>query len=350
MIAHILDSRPNGKTIFSDFSINLGESPILTDYFQNQIIKISKDSAASLAILADEYVEEMTPIYQQIISESNQPNSFINASKVLGERLYEIMVGDKRIKAGDLVICTFTTENFPSITMFAILKLDLTHAVRHKPKKIAKNRWEVTLHPISDALPSLGERLQKAAILIKKENPGWELLVLDRQVAEPETSPAAYFFLRRFLGAEWQLTPEAQTNRFFGSVAGVAAALYKREEVESWTEAANIFQSIEVALDSERIDRKNFVQNLPVHEKTKDLVHESLMEANLDNEIVVDRDTAAKLTGKVRYQGEGDLLLTASSDVYDQLVDEEGPEEGENQSYVITIRTRRWQRLKSRRR
>lgn len=341
MIVHILDGKPGGTTIFSDMPIDLAQSSVLTEYFQNQIIKVSQDGAARLARLVDEYAPDMHPLYQQIVT---QPAEFVSESKKLGKRLHKIMVEDQRIVAGDLIICVVAAASYPDAHLLALLKLNPTHAIVHRSRKDKKGRWIVTLEAIADALPTAGERLQKAAIVRQTGDTEWELLVLDRQVGDPAMRPAADFFLRRFLGADWKLTAQAQTTRTFGAIAGVATNLYKRKDPACWTEAANIFQHLDVALGADQIDLDNVVQSMDVKEETKQAIQKELNKVLVQREIEVDRTMADKLTGKVRYRGEDDLVLSASSDVYKRLVTEsEGP------PYRIVIQTRRWQRLKPRR-
>jgi hypothetical protein len=349
MILHILDGSPAGTTVFSDVPIELGHSPVTTAYFQNQIVKVSQDGAARLAILDEAYAPHVAPLYRKIVV---QPADFVPASQELGDRLYQIMRGDQRIAAGDLVTCVFTADGYDG-SLLALLKLDPTHAIVHRSRQDAQGRWIVTLEAIADALPTVGERLQKAAFAwhrpdAEPEDTGWELLVLDRQVGEPGKRPAADFFLRRFLGAKWKLTPQSQTNRAFGAVAGVAARLYRSDDPARWTEAADIFHHLDAALRSQRIDLDTFVQDMDVQEDTRRAIREELDQVLVQRELEVHRATADKLICKVRFRGEDDLVLTASADVYERLVKEATIQDGDHWLYRITIETRRWQRLKPR--
>ena len=344
MIVHILDGRPGGTAIFSDVPIDPGQSPVSTAYFQNQIVKVSQDDAARLAQLDEGYAPEVAPLYQQVIA---QPADFAPASQKLGKRLHQIMLNDQRIAAGDLVTCVFTATDY-DVPLLAMLKLNPTHAIVHRYRQDAQGRWIVTLEAVADALPTVGERLQKAALVRQSGDAEWELLVLDRQVGEPRRRPAADFFLRQFLGARWQRTPESQTNRVFGAGAAVAARRCKSNVPARWEEAANIYQYLDVALRGKRIDLDNFVQNVAVQDDTRKALQREFDKTLVQRQFAVHRATADRLTHKVRYRGDNGLMLTAPAGVYNQLVRKTTIQKAGLSLLQITIETRRWQRLKPR--
>jgi hypothetical protein len=352
VVAHVLDCREvarkeeEDKTVFSDAPIDLENRLLLSKYFKDQIINVSQDESVGMAVLADEYKEELAPLYQKIISISDE---FVPASKVLGERLYKIMLGDRRIAPGVLSVCVFRAANANYVPMLALLKLNIANTFVPHVGMDEKGRKVVTIQVIPDALPAAGERLQKAALIRKLENPGLEMLVLDRQVGDREMRPAADFF-RRFLGAEWKFTPEVQMMRLFGILTEKAAEFYKSDDPQEWAVGDYIYQSLDVAFRSRRINLNVFVQDMGVQEDIKQNIRRELEEMQVPTVIDVNPDLAERLIGKVRYRGDHDLVMTASADIYDQLVREETIQEGGVSLKRICITTRRWQRLKPRKR
>lgn len=344
MIVHIINVRSGNNTVLSDVPVDLSKNPITEEYFQNHIKNVSQDNAAGFAGLADKYKPEMAPVYQQIIT---QPSEFVSASQILGKRLHEIMLKDQRIAPGDLVVCVFKASNYPDKPMLALLKLDPTQAILHYSGKDKKGRWIVTLKVVPDALPTLGERLQKAAFVKPTNSTKWKLLVLDRQVGKPDERPAAYFFLKRFLGAAWKLTPESRLKRLYGKIIDFAFTLKKSDDPLQRKEADTIIQSLDTALCTQKeIDIDNYIENLKIREKTSKNLKEQL-EKVLDKKIFkIDDDTAKRLTRKVKYRGEDGLMLNAPSNVYKALVTEEIIKENGVPKHRITIKTRYWQRLR----
>ena len=345
LIVHVLDcgksENEKDRTIFSDFSIDLRNNSIMSEYFRKQIINVSQDEASNLAVLSDEYEAEMSPLYEKIVF---QESEFIPISKAMGERLHKIMIGDRRIAPGVLVFCVFTTSDVASPLM-ALLKLDITDIFVHDINKTKDGLWQVTLKAIPNALPTTRERLQKAALISRQENPGWEMWVLDRQVGEKDKQPAADFF-RRFLGAKWKYTSEQLTRASLGLLMNIAVRFSESEDPQKRELADYIFSYMDVALRSEKINLKNFVDDMRAEEYVKQEMRKEIEKAKIPIEIVLDTDTTEKMIGKVRYCGEGDLVLSAPVDVYDRIVKEKEIRKDGVVYKEITITTRQWNRVK----
>jgi hypothetical protein len=313
----------------------------LERYFRGHVLKVSKDEQAGPAVLSVAAEAEMAALYEKVVF---QEADFIAGSRQFAKRLNGIMENDRRIVPGVLAVCVLTHGSPVEMPMLALLKLNVTHAVVHREIEDEAGHTEIKLEVIPDALPTVGERLQKAALVWKSENPGWEMLVLDRQVGKGEERPAANFF-RDFLGAEWKLTPEVLTHRVFGTVAGVASTYHKSDKPEDWALADTLFRTLDTSLERQDFNPVDFIANLNVDETAKKKVSEAFDKAAVMQVFRVHRDTADSLTSKVRYRGDLDLMLNASSEAYDQMVHETEIERDGTPMKRVCITTRCWQRI-----
>lgn len=341
LIVHVLDLRPGEKTVFSDISIDITSNRFLRDYFQTQVEKVSQDELSSPAKLSDEYLGKMDLLYQKVTYEEKD---FIPGSKELAEQLKGIMEKDKRIAPGVLVVCVFTEGDSEENPILALLKLNSTYAIIPHEIEMPGGGNVVTLEVIPEALPTVGEKLQKAALIRKSENPEWEMLVLDRQVGKGEELPAADFF-RRFLGAEWILTDEGRTLRVYGKSNKVITELYKSDKPEDWAEGESIYQAMEVTFAEDSFKPDSFINSLAVKDSTKTKIRSELDSANVLNEFKIDKATAVKLIDKVRYMGDSGIVLTATPDAYRNMVEVTNITVNNIPMKRICITTQKWQPL-----
>jgi hypothetical protein len=347
LIVHVLDcgksEKDKDRTIFSDFSIELEEKSRLSDYLQELIINVSRDESSNPAVLSGEYEKDMSPLYEKIVF---QEPEFIPTSKIMGERLHEMMKGDRRIAPGVLVFCIFNTPDVTGGPLLGLLKLDVTDIFVHDINEVGKGRWSVTLKAIPNALPTTRERLQKAALISKQENPGWEMWVVDRQVGKKDKEPAADFF-RRFLGVEWKYTPEQLTRGGLGFIKTIAAKFSQSESPQKRDFADYAYHFMDTALRAKKINLDDFVENSRADDDLKQEIRMEIAKAKIPLIIELDPVIRERMIGKLMYHGDNGLVLSAPVDVYNGIVREREITKNRVAYKEITITTLQWDRVKA---
>lgn len=358
MIIHILDcnkikgeeiavtaeENANDRTIYSNCPIDLLENTNIRNYFQNRIVEISEDETAGSAVIEKKAKVEIVSQYNQIISHT-QSGKFVSASQKMGERLHKMMIEDHRIVPGVIAICLFKASRYSGELLLALLKLDITRAfVVTRKRQGAKNYWVVSLQDFENALPTAGERLQKAVIIRKSKKQEWQMLVLDRQVGKRDGRPAADFF-RRYLCAKWKFSPEDRTNMIFGKLIEIANELAESGDSVKLAIADYIYRYIDVSFQAGKINLNEFLEDMQAPIEVKKKIRKKIEDSKLPKQFKIDPSTASKLIKKVRYHGDDELKLIAPLDVYKSMVKEEDIEIGSVPYKQITITTRTWQRI-----
>ena len=318
-IVHLINHKKK-DLVKSDVELDLDKNGKLRDYFSKQVKNVLKDIQTTTAFFSSENSQATSKESYKII---NQPKHFIASSQQLAQLLFDAMGTDARIKPASLAVCLYTADNYPKTKFLALIKIDPTEVWVEKVNT-EEDRTVVTFDEIPDALPTAGEKLQKAALVQPKGmDTTLDLLLLDRQV-----TGVAEFFAKKFLNTVSALDRRDATGRYWRLGPTIHNLLVSPEvspQERLTPEQADIFkQQWHAATYHEIIELEPVVDRLPFPEETKTLI-KTKVKAEFPNEtqITIDPEYAqAKLTKKRKFRGDYGVVFEVESDHYDDVVRE----------------------------
>jgi len=236
------------------------------------------------------------------------PDSFIQRSQETATRLFQTMTGDRRISAGDLVVCTFVESGNHDSEWLALLKMDPKDGFVGEREQV-DGQTRVVLRRVPEVLPT-GE-LQKCAFIVPlnlREERGYDLIVLDQQIARYGMRRlVASFFLKKFLQCKVGFQREEETRTFiYQSQAWVT----KKEDTWPVQEIVRFKQRAIEAAQARVVDVTAFAQEVvsdPV-EQDEYLAHmkrEGLDELTFEP----DPEERKRWTEYAWFRGDDDLLV-----------------------------------------
>ena len=150
-------------------------------------------------------------ICNELLKDTNQ---FIEISRKIAKRLFNVVKKSKSISPCDLVICIFSDET-ESANKLALLKMDPEDGFRVE-EEVRGSQLRFVLKRVPEVLPTGG--LQKCAFILPeslRETKGYDLKVLDMQQKRYGVqTPAASFFTGQFLQCQVPPASEEDTNEF----------------------------------------------------------------------------------------------------------------------------------------
>ena len=309
------------KLFLADLEIPLKPESGVREYFEEQIKNVLKDTQTAAAIFSSNGDQETSRACYDILDSPNDRNKFISSSQQLAKRLFAAMGEDNRIKPGSLAVCLYEASAQDETHFLALLKLDVSKVFLQRPTKDKQGRKVVNLTQYNNGIPTIRERLQKAALVRPRQDGGdFDLLLLDRQVTEI----AADFFARKFLNSVSAIDAKKATDLFYIGAQN-AYNILKLTEGESRItsrQADILLQHIDTALQSERVQIAPWVANMNLPEPAKQVIFREI-DKRLSGigEIAVDPSYAEeKLLKKRRFRGQFGLLFEVEADHYDDVV------------------------------
>jgi hypothetical protein len=270
--------------------------------------------------------------------------AFLDGSQRLARRLYAILERDRRISAADLGVCFYRAANYPGQRFLALLKIDPSRVFRHIVRQVS-GRVQVAFELEGAAFT--GERLQKAAFMRTPLEPrpaGYDLLLLDRQTSGDQPEGVARFFAQTFLDSEPAYDPRQYTERLY---RGLASAQNNIRTRLSDAQNADLEERINTAVTAERIDLDEWVDQLPLASELKSEIDASLRQQVPDRRFELDPAYSARLTQKVRYQGDAGLAVSVRSEGAERIIRSvtRVNEPGRRPFYRVTIETEEWKKV-----
>lgn len=321
-IVHIVDHKTRSEPVLSEAELALDSNQKLQAYFRDQIINVLKDSPTCAAKFrsGSEY-ETITHCYQ-ILDRPTHAVRFIDSSQQLAQCLFLSMGINKSIAAGSLAVCIYCAENYPDLHFLALLKIDPSEMFVQRISQDHSGHRIVSLEPRDDVMPTARERLQKAALLRPKDvQVGYDLLLLDRQ-----TAPPADFFAQRFLSAEPVMDARRRTGLFYMGAQNAYNLLTAPPTAGGphlEPDQADAFQQhIQVALQGGTIDIEPWVDNLPMPENAKTILHKEIeKKLPAERQVTIDPTYAEeKLLKKLRFRGDFGVLFEVQAEHYHDVV------------------------------
>ena len=220
-IVHILDSSV-GVPVLSDHLIDTGTD--FSDLLKSHIETITESDDIKTCRFSD--ASEVRKLLMQC-----SPDNFIETSKRLAERLYEIMNEHIDIPAGDLAVVVFSSQGNDYL---AFLKMDYktsyTHATRESD---GTNLNEIILQKA--LLPGQGQRLSEAFVINLSDGS----LVLTEKKYEVN-GEKRFYFSELFLECHAPLSQKSKLDIVTKAVDQVARKYYGEEDAEKKMEIKNI--------------------------------------------------------------------------------------------------------------
>jgi hypothetical protein len=271
------------------------------------------------------------------------PAAFVQGSQRLARALYAILERDRRISAADLAVCAYRAANYPGQRFLAVLKVDPARVFRHIVRQVG-GQVQVSFEPAADAFT--GERLQKCAFIrpLQPRPADYDLLLLDHQARDLQAGSIAQFFAQAFLDSEPAFDPRAYTERLYRGLASAHNNIRARLNEEQNDDLA---ERIQAAVTGERIDLDDWVDQLPLPDELKGEIDSQVRRQVPDREFELDPAYSARLTQKVRFRGEGDLLVRVRSSDAARVIKSvtQVSEPGRRPFYRVILETEEWKKV-----
>ncbi len=310
-IVHKLPGRGSKTLALSDFSLDLAapvadgedaskEDPKqkVTRYLQGQVEHALKDGAT---VRAEFMFDHKAPLMGAVDRLLDGAATLIDDSQELARQLAAAIGDDDRIKPGHLAVCRCRAENWPG-EFLALIKIDLIEVLVEVVKDLGGGHHQVQLDVRGDALATLNEKLQKAALVGRTADGDYQLLMLDRQVK----GAAAEFFSQRFLFAEPMLDPKKAALKLAKHLAGAYHELVREPtpgEVEEGTRTSPLVTSEQAEMIRGRlrdvfyhdkakpkigVDLDAWAEALPIDEAAKQVVREDFIASDIPRKYRID--------------------------------------------------------------
>jgi hypothetical protein len=273
-----------------------------------------------------------------------EETTLVEGSQRLAHELYALMDRDHRITSGDLIVCIFTTEEYPYTRFLAILKVDPAQIFSHTIRQDKKGNTYVSFEPVKAAFTN--ERLQKCAVIqpLEPRHPEFDMLLVDRQ-ARLESAVVARFFSESFLDAQEAYDARKVTQRVSKELVAVQNDL--RDQLTP-QQNRELEASIEQALSSRRVNLDTWVKRLPFEPEIKEKIEQALPQELPAGGFSLDAELGQQIAATRKYRGEHGLRLELPAANFPDLVVEaeyidDDPVRGPY--YRIVIETATWKRV-----
>jgi hypothetical protein len=336
VIVHMLDPKGLGLTT-SQRTLPLTDE--LDAYFSAHVRNSLEDPSAKAATFTEIDDQAVSGVCAALLKGEAD---LVAGSQTLAERLYAIMSGDRRISAGDLVVCFYGAAHYPRTRYLALLKIDPSQVFRHTTMTDDQGRRYVGFEVEDEAMPTTRERLQKCAFIRPLDSrPDYDMLLLDRQAGMQRD--VAKFFAEAFLGVDLAFDARRRTNLLYRSLVSARNQLYP--DVISPEQQANLDQAIHGAMASERINVETWIDGLNLPSQVKAQIDEVVSKNLPDRKFELDRPAAQSLIKKRRFHGESGLKVEVPADAYERVVhdvDYVEDDPGKPPYYKIVLHSERW--------
>ena len=328
-IVHAIDHVRREAPTTSDYEIPLGARSKLREYFEGQVKNAVQASSTFAARFCDPQAAVAGSCYRAL----DDGADFVPASQRLASALFAATRGNKSIAVGSLMVCLYTTPTYPGITFLALIKIDLTEVLIQEVEVDSEGHRTVTFSVHEDALPTLGAKLLKAAIVCPRaqrpqDDDGelWDLLLLDRQTKEE----AAEFFAKGFLDAVPLLDDKQRTRKLWQGLTRAGRKLSRRPRKDEApildpAEAARFAARQEQVLFENDVDVPRLLANTRFAEdderdaRAREVVEDTLDKAIVDQSFPIDRSVAKALMPKKRFVGDYGIEVAFAKRQADQI-------------------------------
>lgn len=220
-IVHILDSSV-GIPVLSDTPMEIG--PDFSDFLKAHIEKITESDDVKHCQFSD------SSEAKELLEQCN-PETFVETSKKLAEKLYDIMNSNIDIPAADIVMAVFGCGGCDYLAFLKMnYKTSYTHATREAE---GGNRNDIILQRA--LLPAQGQKLSEAFVVNLSNG---ELLLAEKKYEV--NGEKRFYFSELFLECHAPLSQKSKLDIVTKAVEQVAHKYYGEEDAEKKMEIKNI--------------------------------------------------------------------------------------------------------------
>lgn len=220
-IVHILDSSV-GIPVLSDRQMDVG--PDFSDFLKAHIEKITESDDIKHCRFSE-------TSDTKALLENCTPDNFVETSKQLAEKLYDIMNENIDIPAADIAVVVFSCQGCDYL---ALLKMNYKTSYTHATRELeGQNSNEIILQRA--LLPAQGQRLSEAFVVNLSD--GSIFLTEKKYEVNGEKR---FYFSEMFLECHAPLSQKSKLDIVTKAVEQVAKKYYGEEDAEKKMEIKNI--------------------------------------------------------------------------------------------------------------
>lgn len=324
----------SGSLVRTEVELGLPLEDDVAEFLCKHVEHGLADSGARAAKFITPGADRAEGLTNKILCDGNE---LVEASSDLAQLLYNASE-DERVSDGTFaaMLCSATDGPGARHDFLALLKLDPSSQYR-TTTGTKDGRRIVRLARSSGILPSVNERLQKAAF-IRKEHRGveYQMLLVDRQ---RKADIVSEFFLVKFLGAQLIHDATTRTKILWREVINARNAI---QDAVSPSELLAVDRYIHGATSGTSINLDTFQASVPITDnKVRGQFNAQLSAALPDRDFELDRVLTDKLHRRRTFEGDNGLKFSVPAEHYEDMVTVD-PDPNRQGSKVVTIHTVTW--------
>lgn len=309
----------------SEIDLDLGGNPELRDYFTAQVQHALDDDDVAAARFATSGSQDARNASERILA--NQ-SAFITVSQELARLMLLAMKTHPRISPGSLAVCVYN-EDGQDARHVALMKLDPSSAlVLREGKRNGKKLYTFDIQ--QNVMPTLREKLQKAALLPPAGSEKYDLLLLDRQTRQVTTAWWAETFLNVTLIIDGKLGATSFNSANQQAIRALTNSGKSAEAEQVRTQSL-------AAMRNDRVKLSAYVASLP--KEAQELVRTEL-DKRFARARTVPIDTeyaASKLTFKTKFRGDWGVVIEYETEYEDRIVEARTPLADGTTRFVLRV-------------
>jgi hypothetical protein len=230
-IIHVLD-KGGDDPILNNELLDMGDA-FLNEFVRKHVIKsLNNDSAEKIVFENDEFIVEYI--------KNLMDDQFIEYSKEIAIKLFDLIKNDQEIPSCDLLICE-VSNNLD--TFYGILKLDYQPSYTHKID-YKEDALQVSLIPHNIGLPSAKQKLKKCIFIGGKDDQFNGLVINNNKKSDSDYKQN--YFINEFVKGKKKIDSTQKTK-------------IVKAEVEKWARK-NLKEDIEKASELRENLNTSFVE------------------------------------------------------------------------------------------
>ena len=181
-IVHVLDKNGDAA-LLTDTELEL--EPAVTAFLTHHILKsLSSEKNRKLKMFNPSGI-----VYGNLMKIYDEDDNFVESSKAIAEWLFRCMQEHPVIPSADVIVCQFSTGGERCL---AVMKMDYQPSFVHDIQ-YTEDGFQVDLVSQEISLPSLSQRLNKAAFFRRPDVDDYDLVVVDQPLKAEDGSILEYF-------------------------------------------------------------------------------------------------------------------------------------------------------------
>lgn len=331
---HVVAPRA-GKLETTDEELDLPLPDEITDFFAGHVQRGLHDSQARAARFIVPGPDRAQGAVDLILASSD---ALVTSSGHLASLLYQASKDDERVSDATLAVavCTALDRADSEQSFVALVKLDPSSQFRTRSKE-RNGRRKITLERETGILPSVNERLQKAAFIRPDTESGeFRMLLVDRQ---RERDVVSEFFVSKFLGAELVLDTRKRSEILWRELHNARNAIQESLTAEQLTTLEGYIWGATLGT---AVNLDTFEDHLPIDDDDARATFVAHVDAALpDREFALDQDLMNRVHRRRTFEGDNGLRVSLSSEYFTDMVDVDD-DPNRRGGTIVTIRTMTW--------